>query len=168
MKWFNDREQSIKSLTKIYNLLKDCMSSLEFNLTRTAEQTLTALALLDSFLDRNPNVHCSYRDVLKSELFYLSRREVPYINLFENKLLTIPFEAIEKESHQILFKDGTSKSADIIIKEHYRTGNKAIGQIYINDEEAFYIKHAIEHSLKSTIVRWSAQTSRFLSTLERA
>jgi hypothetical protein len=82
-------------------------------------------------------------------------------------LNTLPFKALNDETLNMVGYVGMSIKGYLPSPEHYILGNEAIGQVYIDGQEAFCIKFAIEHSLRSIVKRWYDGAEKLINIFER-
>lgn len=155
----------LSSLTSARNLFSECLSY--DSLVPHVDKIAVALFNLENVLNSNPEVTFRYKDILDEEVAYFRRKEIPYISLVNGEINTIPFEFLnDSDFNAIAFvKEGTS--GYLPSAEHYILGNEAIGQIYVEGREAFCVKFAVEHSLRSISKRWYDGCNKLIAIFER-
>lgn len=160
-----NKKLCISSLTAARNLFYECLSY--DSLAPHVDKIAVALFNLENVLNSNPEVTFRYKDILDEEVAYFRRKEIPYISLINGEVNTIPFEFIEDSDFNAIayVKEGTS--GYLPSEEHYILGNEAIGQIYVEGKEAFCVKFAVEHSLRSIVKRWYDGSNKLIEIFER-
>ena len=167
----SSNEKAVTTLKDIENRLQRilCYDTLSFK----SEDIASALHDMKKFLDRHPNFDYRYRDVLKNEYAHFRKQKIPYLDGHSGEIRFISFEEAKSMKKVVIFKKSGNNSSFEITPTNSHTeksmllGNQAIGQIFINGEEAFCEAYAIEHSLRSTVTRWYSECHWISENFER-
>lgn len=163
---------SYETLKGASDMLFECW--MQHDILAQAEKVSVAIFNLDLVLNRNPQINYYYRDSLSLDLAHLRKKELAYIDGFKGEVKYISFSDAKDLKIDLITSSGKSLNSVIpdidnispSAKETFeklafsrtnkvvRLGNAAIGQVYINDEECFCVKYAVETSLYSTIENW--------------
>lgn len=153
-----------KAKNNVYKLI-ECVSMILHNcIVKDSLLTIHELSQLDVALTSLKNIIRSnkldyeYSDVLDFEVSCFRARVIPYIDCTDGFMKKLSYEEALAERTAVSSCGNTVLDLKDIKK--YKNGNLAIGQIYVNGEELFSTRLALEHSLKSMAQRWYNQLGK--------
>ena len=156
----SSKELCLEPIKTAQQTLYECLS--HSSLILDLDEISKALTSIENFFNTNNFITYRYLDVLKLEAAHLKKSEVPYISLFDGKMNVAIFIDLDpKELETVTFVE-SHESTNLSEIESYVVGNDAIGQIYVNNQKAFCLKIAVEHSLRSTAKRWYEESVRII------
>lgn len=146
-----------KLLDCISGILNDCISCDTLLTIHELSQLDVALTSLKNII-RSNGLNYEYSDVLDFEVSCFRARVIPYIDYTDGFMKKLSYEDALAEHTAVSSCCNTVLDLKSIKK--YKNGNLAIGQIYVNGEEFFSTRLALEHSLKSMAQRWYNQLGK--------
>lgn len=146
-----------KLLDCISMILRDCIARDTLLTIHEISQLDVALTSLKNII-RSNELNYEYSDVLDFEVSCFRARVVPYIDHTDGFMKKLSYEDALAEHTAVSACNNTVLDLEDIKK--YKEGNLAIGQIYVNGEEMFSTKLALEHSLKCMALRWYNQLGK--------
>lgn len=158
----NSNERCIKSITAAHNILLETLRS--YDIIKKPERIAVALLTLDLVLNSNRELAYSQRDVLSAEVYYLQKRKIPYIDGMTGELMEVTFNEALCMQETVIFKNPSLKERKL--PATYIKGNMAIGQVFIDGEEGYCTKLAVEHSLKTIAKKWFRESNVLLSIFQ--
>lgn len=104
-----------------------------------------------------------YEDVLKVDEHLFRNRQINIFNLILCKSEIISFESARSVGDTFVYTLDKEKKVHKLPPQ-YKVGNRAIGQIFVDGQECFCAKIAIEHSIESSVNMWYIYSDTLLKT----
>ena len=159
-----NKKLCIAILVASRKLLNECLNS--SSLIPNVNDIASALINIENVVVANPEINFYYKDILCEEAGYFRRKEVPFLSMFNGKLLVLPFDELDENSVNRVGYIDNGEQGTLPSSDHYILGNEAIGQVFIDGRRAFCSKFAIEHSLRSIVNRWCDGCDKLIKRFE--
>ncbi|MBQ9314327.1 MAG: hypothetical protein IJ220_04915 [Clostridia bacterium] len=135
-------------LTDITSNLKQLLTINNIdNYSQKADRIYENLKSFKKVIAAHRNIPFSYIDSLNTELSHYQAGYICTICVFDGELYRTPIDLLPKTCNLIMLRDGST----LPYPENIKIGNEAIGQAWVNNQEVFSPRHALNHSINSTI-----------------
>lgn len=159
----NQKENVLRLLNGAYGLLEEVVVRKTW--INDLERISVALTCIKLAVRKAHINDFGYADVLATEEYTLRNKRVVFLTMKFCECESMSFDDTRKLGNTFVFlEDDDQKVRDL--PPVYNIGNRAIGQIYVDGQEGYSEKIAIEHTIESIAYRWYSCCKKMLRNLK--
>ena len=156
-------ERTLKVLGCANGLLKEVIDSKKW--IEGLDKIAIALINIKIVMNKTNTTNYDYEDVLTLEETLLKNKWVDFFNPISCRTESISFGEIRALEDTFVYTSDKNYTPHQLPAK-YKTGNRAIGQVYVDGKEGFCKKMAVEHSIESIAHRWYSCSYNLISNVK--
>ena len=156
-------ERTLKVLGCANGLLKEVIDSKKW--IEGLDKIAIALINIKIVINKTNTTNYDYADVLTLEETLLKNKWVDFFNPISCRAESISFREIRALEDTFVYTSDKNYTPHQL-PARYKTGNRAIGQVYVDGKEGFCKKIAVEHSIESIAHRWYSCSCNLISNVK--
>lgn len=158
-------KRDVDVLDSIINKMDQLSTIDDFNeFENKAKGIFDGLMKFKHIMRSHRKIKFNYIDVFKTEFARYERSYVPTICVFDGIVRLTPIVLLKKASSIVIHSDWSKNP----YPDNIEIGNEAIGQAWVDGIEVFSPRHALNHSMNSTIKLLRNWAFKFKNELEKS